>query len=344
MKKFCFQPNTALLITDRLTRKRLSGIDIEEGFLFIAEKSFYLTDARYFLPAKVKIKKAGLTPILYQGVEDLVSLITENAIKELFIDFEKSTVSEFNTYKTFGVEIFDGSEYVKSVYSIKTESELKDIQKACKITQKAFYKTLKGVREGITEKQLQNILIDNLFSFGAHDLSFNPIIAFGKNTAVPHHETGKTKLKAGMPILMDFGCKINGYCSDYTRTVAFKGASEQFVNVYNAVLNANQLAIDKIHSGITGADADKIAREYLASVGYKEEFTHSLGHGIGLRIHEAPRLSKKYLGTLEDNMVFSIEPGVYIDNKFGVRIEDTVVLENGKVKRLFDDKKELIIL
>ena len=135
---------------------------------------------------------------------------------------------------------------------------------------------------------------------------------------------------------------------DKYKPYEYKGVCQkcgkEFVKVYNAVKNANQLAIDKIYSGITGFNADNIAREYLKSVGYDKEFSHSLGHGIGLRIHESPRLSPKYSGTLEDNMVFSIEPGIYLDNKFGVRIEDTVVLENGKVKRLFDDKKDLIIV
>ena len=179
---------------------------------------------------------------------------------------------------------------------------------------------------------------------GAEDVSFDTIIAFGVNAAVPHHETSSDTLKENSCILMDFGCKYKGYCSDITRTLYFGQPDSEFLSAYDLVLSANVLAEEEIFAGMTGKNGDKIARDYLDKNGIGQYFTHSLGHGIGLNIHESPYLSRKGEEVLTDNMVFSIEPGVYFDGKFGIRIEDTVLLSGGKVKRLFNDDKKLIVL
>jgi Xaa-Pro aminopeptidase len=159
-------------------------------------------------------------------------------------------------------------------------------------------------------------------------------VAFGAHAAVPHHETGTTKLCFGDEILIDFGCKVNGYCSDITRTFLFgdDGKHEDFKKAYAAVLKAHELAKEKITAGMTGAEADAIARDYLKEAGYGELFTHSLGHGIGLNVHEFPSVSpRNTTNKLVDGMVFSDEPGVYKAGEYGIRIEDTVSLQNGKV-------------
>jgi Xaa-Pro aminopeptidase len=140
------------------------------------------------------------------------------------------------------------------------------------------------------------------------------------------------------------GCKVNGYCSDITRTAFFGKPSKKFIDCYNAVLNANQIAIENIGEKTLTDKADAFARDYLKEQGVGEFFTHSLGHGVGLEIHEYPTLSPKKSQVLENGMVFTIEPGVYFDGEFGIRIEDTVTLESGKIKRLFNDSKELLIL
>ncbi len=344
MKNFSIEPKKAFLIKDRNSRRKLTGVDIEKGYLLYGVESVYFTDARYFSQAKLKIESVGIKAELFSSILDIKRVINEQKIKQLYIDYEKTTVKEFNDYKQFKVRLKDGSQYIKSIRAVKSEAELKSIKKACSITEKAYFETLKSVKEGITETQLKEVLWRNMKKLGAENFSFEPIVAFGKNTAVPHHETGGTKLKEGMPILIDCGCTINGYCSDFTRTCVFKRASEEFIKTYNWLLESAQLAQLEITSNMTGAQADSIAREYLESKGIAENFTHALGHGIGMEIHEYPRLSKSSSDILENGMVFSIEPGVYFENKFGIRIEDTVVLVNGKVERLFNDKKELIIL
>lgn len=344
MKNFSIEPKKAFLVKDRYSRKRLSGIDVEKGYLLYGVESVYFTDARYFSQAKKKIESVGLRAELFTSLMDIKKVLKEQNIKCLFIDFEKVTVSEYNLFKKLKVKLKDGSLFIKKTRAIKTESELESIKKACAITEKAYYATLKSVKAGITEKQLADVLWKNMEKHGAESFSFEPIVAFGKNTAVPHHETGDTVLESGMPILIDCGCTINGYCSDFTRTCVFKKASDEFIKNYNAVREANQLAQIEITSGMTGSQADSIAREYLENKGLAEYFTHSLGHGIGLQIHEFPTLRQGVEDLLVDGMVFSIEPGVYFENKYGIRIEDTVVLVNGKVERLFKDKKELKII
>ena len=137
---------------------------------------------------------------------------------------------------------------------------------------------------------------------------------------------------------------VNGYCSDITRTYFYGKPNEKFLTCYNSVKDANLLALDKIKEGMEVSFADSIAREYLESKGLKEYFTHSLGHGVGLAIHEQPYLSKKGVGTFQENMAFTIEPGVYFDGEFGIRIEDTAILKNSKAQRLYSDSKELIVI
>ena len=181
-------------------------------------------------------------------------------------------------------------------------------------------------------------------ALGAEDTAFDTIVAFGKNSAVPHHETGEAALVKNQVVLIDTGAKVNGYCSDITRTAFFGEPDDEFLNVYDAVLNANLKAESEICAGITSKAADKIARDKLKSRGYGEYFTHSLGHGVGLEIHEKPYLSPRSDETLSENAVFTVEPGVYIEGKFGIRIEDTCLMSGGRAVRLFSDGKELTVI
>jgi Xaa-Pro aminopeptidase len=181
---------------------------------------------------------------------------------------------------------------------------------------------------------------------GASGTSFDTIVAFGENSSVPHHETGERRLKFGDIVLIDFGCKYNGYCSDCTRTFLFgdDGKHEEFKKAYAHVLKAHMLVKEKLTPEMGCRQADGIAREYLKEQGLDKYFTHSLGHGIGINIHEYPTVSPKSDSILKNGMVFSDEPGVYLEGKFGIRIEDTITLKGGKVISLTDTDKNLIIL
>ena len=344
MRNLSIGKNSALLITDRQTRKYLTGVDIAEGFLVVEKAMTTLTDARYFSAAKITLNSVGVNAVLYQGENSLKKFLSTLKIKTLLVDFNKTTVAEYKTYSAFGYEIKDCAAMLERSLSIKTNDELDKIKRACAIAEKAYHKAIKTVTVGISELELKERIENLYFELGADGVAFETIVAFGANGAVPHHETGETKLTVNTPILIDMGCTVGGFCSDLTRTAFFGRPTEKFVNCYNAVKVANQLAIENIYSNMRAKDADAIARNYLKEKGLDKYFTHSLGHGLGLRVHEYPTLSKKRNYKLADKMVFTIEPGVYFDGEFGIRIEDTVVLDSGKVERLYTDDKELLIL
>ena len=331
------------LITDKINRRYFSGIDIDEGYLILSKNPVYLTDSRYFFALKDKLKNTKISCQLYVDLNSIKKELENQNIKKFYIDYDIITLTEYNEYKSLGVELCNGSE-IKLQRAVKTKEEISYIKKACNITEKAVEEAFSKLKVGITEKQVKDILVKYMIDNGAEGESFDTIVAFGKNSAVPHHQTGETKLSKNSVVLIDTGCKYNGYCSDITRTAYFGSPSDEFLFRYNAVLTANEKAQSEITSSITSTLADGIARNYLKLVNLDKYFTHSLGHGVGLEIHEHPYLSPKRDSELINNMVFTIEPGVYFENEYGIRIEDTVCLTNGKVERLFNDSKKLKII
>lgn len=344
MKNFPIENGAVCLLTDRLTRKYFCGVDVAEGYLFIGKTKIVFTDARYFFAAKSALEKVNIECRLYKEEKDLADYIKSVGAKTLYIDFEKSTAKEYFDYQKFGAVVKDCSLDIQKFKAVKKSEEIASIKKACAIVQKAYHTAIKTVKKGMTENDLKAEIERLMIEFGAESTSFDTIVAFGANSAVPHHETGDTPLTDNTVILVDVGCKVNGYCSDLTRTAFFGTPDKKFSERYQAVLKANLLAEEKIVDGISAKDADGFARDYLKEKGLSEFFTHSLGHGVGQEIHEYPRISPKSDAVLTNGMVFTVEPGVYFDGEFGVRIEDTVILENGKVERLFTDDKELLIL
>ena len=332
------------LLSDRTERRYFSGVDIAEGYMLIAGEKYYFSDKRYFSALKEKLKNTDINPKVFTSLSSIKEVIDAIGVKTLYIDYDATSLSEYKGYKTLGVKIKDGTESLKKNFAVKSGKEIKDIKKACEIAQKSFYNILPKIKPPITERELKDILENEMIRLGASGVSFDTIVAFRENSAVPHHETGDTLLKENSVILIDFGCKVNGYCSDVTRTIYYGNPDKEFINNYNAVLTSNITAEEKITAGILGKEADAIARRVLEKEGLSEYFTHSLGHGVGLNIHEKPYLSIKSEDRLKNKNVFTVEPGVYFDGKYGIRIEDTVILEKGKVKRLFTDGKELIIL
>ena len=344
MKNYPLSENSACLITDRLTRKYLCGLDLSEGILIFSNKSTMFTDARYYSGVKDSFINAGVQIKLYASSTEIKDYLLSSGVKTLYLDYSRTTVKEYNSYLAWGFEVLDASDILSEMRSIKTEKELSVLKKACAIAENAVNQAFKSVKVGMTELELKDMIERLMATYGAEGPSFDTIVAFGKNGAVPHHETGDTVLENDMPILVDTGAMVGGYCSDITRTAFFGKPTEKFIKAYNAVLTANLLAIENITDGTLTSVADGYARKYLESQNLGEYFTHSLGHGVGLEIHEFPTLSKRAEKPLKNGMVFTIEPGVYFDGEFGIRIEDTVCLENGKVERLFTDSKELLIL
>ena len=345
LNKFAFDKYDVALITDEKERLYYLGFHSTAGYVVVTKDgTFFVVDNRYFKAAEKALTKKGVKVIsgadysVFKEIADKINVATVG------IDFTKVTLSGFEVLKKLGYDYVDISQELVKMAAIKSDEELKNIKKACDIAEKSWLAVLPFIKEGITEKQLAAELEYNFRKNGAGGTSFDTIVAFGKNAAVPHHETGDTKLKKNECVLMDFGCTYKGYCSDMTRTMFFGTLDEEFEKVYLAVLLAHKTAAEKIKAGITGKDADKYARDVLDSLGYGKYFTHSLGHGIGVNIHEFPTLSPKGEAALEDGMVFSDEPGVYINGKFGVRIEDSCYMLDGKFHTFMKDDKSLVVI
>ncbi len=335
----------ALYVNCGYLMRYVTGFAPENGAVVVDKEGVTLyTDARYIEAAEKLFVGTEVTPTLWAGKTKADIL---KKYKRIAISFQETSHAEFLQLEKIGAQLWDADSLLSSLMEKKNDWELSCIQKACEIAEDAFNALLPQIREGMTETEVAALLEYTMRKLGAQGLSFETIVAFGAHAAVPHHETGETKLRFGDEILIDFGCRVNGYCSDITRTFLFGDDKkhEEFKRAYACVLQAHENAKANIVAGMTGREADAIAREYLKANGYGELFTHSLGHGIGLNVHEKPMISPKSEQILEDGMVFSDEPGVYKMGEYGIRIEDTVTLINGKVKSFMSKTdKNLIIL
>ena len=323
----------------------ITGLEPENGCVVVDASGVTLyTDMRYMEAAEKLLKGTDVTPVLYKQEELFKRLAGYESVG---ISFDQTTHVEYLALEKAGAKLQNIDDAYTQAMTVKNEWELSNIAKACEIAEDAFLALLPQIKEGMTETEVAALLEYEMRKLGAQGLSFDTIVAFGAHAAVPHHETGLEKLKFGDEILIDFGCKVNGYCSDITRTFLFgdDGKHEGFKKAYASVLKAHNLAKEKITAGMTGKEADTIARESLKADGYGDLFTHSLGHGIGLNVHEKPAVSPRGEQILQNGMVFSDEPGVYSAGEYGIRIEDTVTLKDGKIVSFMGKtSKELIIL
>ncbi len=322
----------------------LTGFVADNGLIIVDKDGTTLyTDKRYIEAAEKFFAGTDVTPVLYAQAEVANCL---KGYKTVGVSFTWISHIEFLAFEKEGITLVDIDEPFSAAMQVKNDYELSCIQKACEIAEDAFNALLPEIREGMTETEVAALLEYNMRKRGAEGLSFETIVAFGAHAAVPHHVTGDTKLVFGDEILIDFGCRVKGYCSDITRTFLFgdDGKHEEFKKAYRCVLEAHEKAKAEITAGMTGKQADAIARDYLTAAGYGSLFTHSLGHGIGLNVHEAPYLSPKRECVLENGMVFSDEPGVYEAGEYGIRIEDTVTLENGKIKSFMSKTERALVI
>lgn len=316
-----------------------------EAFLLITPKeNFLITDGRYS-EAVTKIPGFKLLEISNQNLLDDILKSLSKKIKKLGVEESNISLSEGKKLKKYFklIPLKD----LENLRIIKNENEILKIQKACQIGDETFNFILKKMRIGITEKEIA-FEIEMFIKKSGADISFPPIVAFGKNSSIPHHKTGNSKLSKNQIVLLDFGVKLNNYCSDMTRTVFFGKADDKFKKIYNTVLKAQKSSIDILyHISIYDAesskasDIDNAARTHIIKSGF-DSIPHSLGHGIGIDVHEAPRLSPKSKEILKPGMVFSIEPGIYIPGYGGVRIEDIVVLKKSGPRLLTHSQKNLI--
>lgn len=336
----------ALYVSDETYKRYVAGFFTEGGYA-LADKSgvSLITDARYLEAAEKLLAPLGVNVI--EGNKENKPEAYLQRYKKVAVPYFEISHAEFSALEKSGVNFVDATNALRECAKVKSAGELAAIERACAIAEEGLEKTLPQIKEGMTEREVAALLEYEMRACGAEGTSFDTIVAFGAAAAVPHHETCDTKLAFGDEILIDFGCKAEGYCSDMTRTFLFGDDKKhgEFKKAYECVLSAQKKVLDELTAGMTGGDADKIARDYLEAHGYGKYFTHSLGHGIGLKIHEFPSLRRGGEEKILDGMVFSDEPGVYVAGEYGIRIEDTVTMKDGRavsfMKRV---KKELTVL
>lgn len=342
-----YDKKQALIITSQVNRRYLTGFNSSAGTLVITkEKSYFLIDSRYYEKAAEQIKNCKII-LLNDFTQQMHYILAKNSIETASIESHTMTVRMLTEYiEKFSYIEFDSSSWLSDILEkqriIKTNDELKKIEAAQRIAERAYGKLLTKLKAGLSEKQVAALLNYYIMELGADDISFPTIAASGKNSAVPHAEPSEKLLEDGDFLVLDFGAVYDGYHSDMTRTVAIGTPSDAMKRVYDAVQGANNDAMKAVRAEVSGKLVDNVARSTLEAWGYEKYFGHGLGHGVGLEVHEGPGLSLKSDSILREGMVVTIEPGVYIPHKFGVRIEDMVVVTKNGCINITKTPKALI--
>ncbi len=337
----------AALITSGVNIRYYSGFTSSDGIFLVTHKGAYLiTDFRYTIQANAQTK--GLCEVVEETYMEQLNRIRDflvaDGCKRAAFEEGTMTVGDFHGYEAMPVEWVAFGDDISLPRLIKSSEEIESLQKAQRIADKSFLEWLGRIGAGMTEKEATAELNYVCAKNGSEGASFDPIIAGGPNGAMPHAVPGERKLQKSDLVVTDFGCIADGYHSDMTRTFAVGSIDSESKEIYEIVKTAQQMALDALVNGVEGKTLDAVARDYIASKGYGAQFGHGLGHGFGLLIHEPPRASMTSVDTLTSGMTITVEPGIYVENKCGVRIEDCcVVSEEGHIN-LVSVTKELIVI
>jgi len=307
----------------------LCGFTGTDGVLFISPKELvFLTDSRYQTQATQQAK--GTRSICYQRkFPGIVDELSQLQAKRIGFDAEGVTVAVINELKKMapeGIEWVPLTDQVRPLRACKSKNELNSLRRAAALNQKAFEEVLPLIKPGVTERQIALELEFSLKRLGGEANAFDFIVASGERGALPHGVASEKLLQAGELVTIDFGTRVDGYYSDETVTLALGVIDGKLRQIFDIVLKAHDLALAAIQPGLKIPDLDAVARDYIAAQGYGEYFGHGLGHGVGLEIHEYPAVSSRVDAQLQKGMVITIEPGIYLPEIGGVRIEDTVVV------------------
>jgi Xaa-Pro aminopeptidase len=330
-----------LIVSQPENRRYLSGFTGSAGWLLISASSAFLAvDFRYVEQAKKEASDFDVVHVKGDLANWLPKLASDLGFKK--VGFESGQVP-FAIYQQLCKTLGDGhyqtrliptNGLVESVRAVKEPEEIKFIAEAVRLADAAFAHAKSIIRPGVSEKEIAWELEKSLRDGGSEPMPFDIIVASGSNAALPHAKPSEKVILENEPVVIDLGARVDGYCSDLSRTFFLGGEDKTFSKIYDIVLGAQLTALAAIIAGMSGDQADRLARTVVEQAGYSDAFGHGLGHGIGLEAHESPRLGPSSSDLLIDSMVFTIEPGIYIPGWGGVRIEDTVVMENGRVKAL----------
>lgn len=333
------------LIFNDINRNYITGFTGEESFLVATEKeAFFITDSRYTEQARKEVTGCEIRQYDIRAAEYICNLVKDLGIKRL--GFEENHVT-FNMYEELsanlqGIELVKLNGLVEKLRQVKDQDEIENIKKAAAIADKAYIYILDFIKPGVPENTIALNLEFHMKSNGASALSFPTIAASGLRSSLPHGRASDKLIEEGDFLTLDFGCIYNGYCSDMTRTVVVGKATERQKEIYNLVLEANEKALQIIKPGLTGESIDAFAREVIANRGFGQYFGHGLGHGVGMEIHELPYISKKGKDPMSAGMVITDEPGIYIPDFGGVRIEELVLVTEDGCSVISKSDKTLI--
>ncbi|HET6771270.1 MAG TPA: Xaa-Pro peptidase family protein [Actinomycetota bacterium] len=336
----------AMLVTRLPNVRYLTGYTGSNGQLLVsATGSVFLTDSRYEEQARREVadlRREIYYPEFFSRLEEMVGEIGARRL-----GFEGAGVS-YRTYEKLAalgpVELVPVAEVVERLRWIKDAEELSLIERAQELTDHAYDHATAKLAEGMTEKEVALELEHAMRQSGADGIAFDSIVAFGENAAEPHHRPKERPLATGDVVKLDFGCSVDGYHSDMTRTVAFGEPNPKLREIHEVVFRAQRAGVDALRPGVTGRAADEAARQVIADAGYGDRFGHSLGHGVGLEVHEGPGLRRESTDVVPEGAVVTVEPGVYLPGIGGVRIEDMVVVEAGGARPLPRSPRELVVL
>ena len=338
---------SALLVASIPNRFYLTGFETSDGFVFITnEKAVFLIDFRYVEKAKATVKSCEVK-LSSAPLKEIAELCCENEIKTLYceseyvsLSFNRSLCEAISPAAVSDSDRFD--KLLREMRSIKSEEELSLIKQAQKLTDDTFSYILGKIAAGRTERDVMLDMEFYMRRLGSEGVSFDFIVVSGKNSSLPHGVPTDKKIENGDFLTMDFGAIIGGYHSDMTRTVAVGSVSDEQRRVYDTVLKAQEAGIAAVSSGKVCKDIDKVSRDIIYNAGFEGCFGHGLGHSVGVQIHEMPAFNTRCETVLKPGMIMTVEPGIYLENKFGVRIEDMVyVTENGCID-ITESPKELI--
>jgi Xaa-Pro aminopeptidase len=338
----------ASIITNDKNIYYFTGLWDSNGYLFVSENEAVLfVDFRYGEVAEKTVTSVTVK-VFKSFFDDFNAVLENNSISEIYCESKNLTVSEYKTYNSKLCCKVSDSDVLDNIISdmriIKDEHEFELMKKAQEITEIAYKEILPMLKPNVSEREIANALEHKIKINGAEGASFDLITITGKKTSLPHGVPDDDKISSGDFFTFDIGSTYKGYHSDMTRTVCIGEPTEEMKKVYEVVLTAHNKALSAVKAGIKACEIDKIARDYIYSKGYEGCFGHSTGHGVGLDIHEAPTVGPKGDVVLKKGMVITVEPGIYLKDKFGVRIEDTVIVTENGCKSFATINKELTLL
>ncbi len=324
----------------------LSRFRSTHAYAVITPNSKYLlTDGRYYEKAKEELKDWEVILIKGRALRQIKRFLREKGLVKVGYESDRVSCELRKHLRSTRIKWKGYPNFLKEVRAIKTKEEIDTMREGVKKSDSIYRELLNFVRPGMTELEVRGFIVSKIFEQGGSGESFPAIVASGEGSAIPHWETSERKIRPNAPVLVDMGLVWKGYCTDFTRTFYLGTPDREFVKVYNIVRDAHLFALEKVKVGNRLGDVDKTAREYIKKKRYRKYFVHTTGHGIGVEIHEYPRVYYKGEDadiTIEEGMVFTVEPGIYLPGRFGVRLENIVAVVDGRGEPLSEIDLELV--